>query len=71
MALFVQWLAIPFCFYLAKTPLSIMVKRRGKTPLLRVRISMAKTSRFWPVSMSYFCAYLGCTRVGRAGCRGQ
>jgi hypothetical protein len=31
-------------------------------PLPRVRISMAKTSRFWPVSMSYFCTYLGCTR---------
>jgi hypothetical protein len=49
-----------------KTPLSIIVKRRGKTPLPHVSISMAKTSRFWPVSMSYFCAYLGYTRVSPA-----
>src|SRR5215475_15125477 len=53
-----------------KTPLSIVVKRRGKTPLPRVRMSMAKTYRFWPVSLSYFCAYLGGTRYGERDARG-
>jgi hypothetical protein len=52
-----------------KTPLSFVVKRRGKTPLLRIKSSMANTSRFWPVSMSYFCAYLGCTRTRPTSCR--
>jgi hypothetical protein len=51
-----------------KTPLSFVVKKRGKTPPCCTQTDMAKTSSFWSVPMSYFCAYLGYTRKTEGYC---